>query len=537
MPKYIFVTGGVVSSLGKGITTASLGLLLKAHGLRVRLQKFDPYLNVDPGTMNPYQHGEVYVTDDGAETDLDLGHYERFIAEPMTRDANFTAGAVYHNVIQRERRGNYLGQTIQVVPHITNEIKACVHKLDSPDVDVIISEIGGTVGDIEGLPFMEAIRQMRLDEGLHNVLYIHLTLVPYIRAAQEMKTKPTQHSVQRLREIGIQPDLLICRTEKPLTDELRKKISLFCNVAPSAVIEEMDVKDSIYEVPLTLAEQNMAQLVAEHLNLPLRPEPALDEWREILDIIRHPKHKVRIAVVGKYAELQDAYKSIYEALDHGGIANHCKVEVKRAYARQIEANGAEAELSDVDGVLVPGGFGVRGMEGKMLAIQYARETKRPFLGICLGLQCAVIEYARHVCGLADAHTTEAKKDTPHPVVDILPEQLGVTDMGATMRLGAWECRLKPGTLAHRVYGGQEVIFERHRHRYEVNNAYRPMLAEKGLVFSGVSPDDQLVEMVELADHPYFIATQAHPEFKSYPTKPHPLFTGLVAAALERRGKG
>ena len=533
MPKYIFITGGVISSLGKGITAASLGLLLKAHGLRVRLQKFDPYLNVDPGTMNPYQHGEVYVTDDGAETDLDLGHYERFTAEAMTRDANFTAGAIYNAVISREREGKYLGQTIQVIPHITNEIKACVHKLDSPDVDVVISELGGTVGDIEGLPFMEAIRQMRLDEGLHNVLYIHLTLVPYIRAAGEMKTKPTQHSVRQLLEIGIQPDILICRTERPLSEELRNKISLFCNVEPRAVIEEMDVKDTIYEVPLTLDEQGLPELVAEHMGLELRDEPDLSEWRRILEIIRGPRDLVRIAVVGKYSELQDAYKSIHEALDHGGIAHHCEVEIVPAYAEEIGRNGPEAELADVHGILIPGGFGGRGMEGKILAAKFACESGLPFLGICLGLQCAVVEFARNVCGLDGANSTESDPDTPHPVIDFIPEQRGITDKGATMRLGEYMCHLKPGSLAQQVYGGSDVVSERHRHRYEVNNAYRDRLAAKGLVFSGVSPDDQLVEMIELADHPYFIATQAHPEFKSYPTSPHPLFAALIAASVQR----
>ncbi len=534
MPKYIFVTGGVVSSLGKGITTASLGLLLKAHGRTVRLQQFDPYLNVDPGTMNPYQHGEVYVTDDKAETDLDLGHYERFTAQPTSQNSNFTAGAIYNSVIERERRGEYLGQTIQVIPHITNEIKACVHTLDAPDVDVILSEVGGTVGDIEGLPFMEALRQMRLEEGTRNVLYIHLTLVPYIRAAGEMKTKPTQHSVQRLREIGIQPDILICRTERPLNDDLRKKISLFCNVEPRAVIEEMDVKDSIYEVPLTLDEQGLPELVAEHLGLELKGDPDLAEWREILEVIRNPKETVRIAVVGKYSELQDAYKSIYEALDHGGIAHHCKVDIKRAYAEEIEKHGAESELGDVHGVLIPGGFGGRGMEGKILAAQYAREEKMPFLGICLGLQCAVVEFARNVCGLDGANTTESDESTPHPVIDFIPEQRKVTDKGATMRLGEWICHLKEGSLAQRIYGGKSVIGERHRHRYEVNNAYRPKLAEGGLIFSGVSPDDTLVEMIELPDHPYFLATQAHPEFKSYPTRPHPLFVGFIGAAMKLR---
>ena len=531
MAKYIFVTGGVVSSLGKGITTASLGLILKAHGLTVRLQKFDPYLNVDPGTMNPYQHGEVYVTDDGAETDLDLGHYERFTSDVTSRDSNVTAGAIYYRVLTDEREGKFLGNTIQVVPHITNEIKNCIHKLDGPGVDVIISEIGGTVGDIESLPFLEAIRQMALDEGRGNVLYVHLTLVPYLRAAGEMKTKPTQHSVQRLREIGIQPDVLVCRTEMPLSAELRAKISLFCSVEPQAVIEEQDVKDTIYEVPFTFIEQEVDKLVAEKLGIRLSVEPDLKRWREMTHIVRHPDHSVRIAVVGKYAELQDSYKSIYEALDHGGVANRCEVEILRAYAEQIEERGPEQVIGNVDGVLIPGGFGSRGLEGKVAAARHAREAAIPFLGICLGLQCAVIEFARNVCGLTDANTTEADEHTPHPVIDFVPGQEHVHDKGATMRLGAYPCHLKAGSHARDAYG-VDVVEERHRHRYEVNEAYHSALTGHGMAFSGMSPDGKLVEMIEYPDHPWFVATQAHPEFKSYPIRPHPLFAAFVSAALK-----
>ena len=529
MTKYIFVTGGVVSSLGKGITAASLGLVMKAHGLRVKLQKFDPYLNVDPGTMNPYQHGEVYVTDDGAETDLDLGHYERYTGEATTQDSNFTAGAIYNSVLTKERRGDYLGQTIQVIPHITNEIKDCVHKLEGPDVDLIISEIGGTVGDIEGLPFLEAIRQFGRDVGRRNVLYIHLTLVPFIRAAGEMKTKPTQHSVQRLREIGIIPDVLICRTEKPLDESLRQKISLFCNVELSAVIEERDVEDTIYELPFTFVDQHLDKIIADALGMEIG-DPDLGRWAEILPIIRHPEHSVRIAVVGKYSELQDAYKSIYEALAHGGIGNRCRVEIVRALAEDIEEQGAAEVLSEVDGILVPGGFGGRGMEGKVMAAQYAREHGVPFLGICLGLQCAVIEFARNACGLAGADSAESDPDTPHPVIDLMEEQKAIDTKGATMRLGAYPCRIAEGTRACEAYGSTEIS-ERHRHRYEINNHYRDVLGDKGMVFSGLSPSGHLVEMIELKEHPWFVATQAHPEFKSTPVNPHPLFAGLVKAAV------
>jgi len=533
MAKFIFVTGGVVSSLGKGITAASLGMLLKAWGLKTRLQKFDPYLNVDPGTMNPYQHGEVYVTDDGAETDLDLGHYERFTGEPTSRDSNYTAGRVYFSVISRERRGDYLGQTIQLVPHVTDEIKACVRKLDRPGVNVVVSEIGGTVGDIEGLPFMEAIRQIGLEEGRGNVLYIHVTLVPYIRAAGEIKTKPTQHSVGRLREIGILPDVLICRTEKPLNEQIKAKISLFCNVDRRAVIEEPDVKDTIYEVPFMFIEQGLDRLIIKRLGLPAKTLD-LDGWPQIVEHIRHPVCEVAIAVVGKYGELQDAYKSIYEAIDHGGIATRCRVQVRRVLAEDVESKGAAETLAGVGGILVPGGFGARGVQGKIEAIRFARENGLPFLGICLGMQCAAIEFARNVCGLEGADSTESDPDAPHPVICLMEEQEEVRHKGGSMRLGAWPCIVKPGTRAHEAYG-VDRISERHRHRYEFNNRYRERFEAKGMVFSGLSPDGKLVEMLELPSHPWFVGTQAHPEFKSYPTAPHPLFREFVRAALGRAG--
>jgi len=535
MAKFIFVTGGVISSLGKGITAASLGMLLKAWGLKVKLQKFDPYLNVDPGTMNPYQHGEVYVTDDGAETDLDLGHYERFTGEPTSRDSNYTAGQIYFSVISKERRGDYLGQTVQLVPHITDEIKSCVKKLDQPGVDAVISEIGGTVGDIESLPFLEAIRQMGLDEGRDNVLYVHVTLVPYIRAAGEIKTKPTQHSAGRLREIGIIPDVLICRTEKPLNDQIKAKISLFCNVEKKAVIEEPDVKQTIYEVPLMFVDQRLDRLIIERLRLKAGTLQ-LDPWLEILDAIRNPTSAVQVAVVGKYGELQDAYKSIYEAIDHGGIANRCRVEVKRILAEDVERVGAQSLLADAHGVLVPGGFGSRGLEGKIEAVRFAREENVPFLGLCLGLQCAAIEFARNVCGLAGANSTENDHHTPHPVVSLLEEQERVQQKGASMRLGAYPCIIRSGSRAQEAYRTDSVN-ERHRHRYEFNNRYRRLFESKGVVFSGLSPDESLVEMLEIPAHPWFVATQFHPEFKSYPTSPHPLFREFIRAALKRSRGG
>jgi len=534
MSKFIFITGGVVSSLGKGITCASIGLLLKSRGIRVKLQKFDPYLNVDPGTMNPYQHGEVYVTDDGAETDLDLGHYERFTGDPTNRDSNFTAGKIYYSVIQKERRGDYLGGTVQMIPHITDEIKSCVRKLAKPDVDVVISEIGGTVGDIESLTFLEAIRQIGFEEGRENVLYIHLTLVPYIRAAGEIKTKPTQHSVGRLREIGIIPDVLICRTELPLNDEIRAKISLFCNVPKDAVIEEQDVKHTIYEVPFVFVEQGLDVLICERLGLKYG-KLKLDEWKKVVDVLTNSSRSVPIAVVGKYWELQDAYKSIFEAIVHGGVANNSKVEVKKIPAEEVEQNGAESLLKGVAGVLVPGGFGTRGLEGKVLAARYARENNIPYLGICFGMQCAVIEFARNVCNLEGANSTEADPDTPHPVISLLEEQRNIKNLGGTMRLGAYPCRLQPNTRAAEAYGC-EMISERHRHRYEFNNEYRERLTAKGMVLSGLSPDGQLVEIIELRDHPWFVATQFHPEFKSRPVAAHPLFRSFIKAALERMGR-
>ncbi len=530
--KHIFVTGGVVSSLGKGLTCASIGMLLEHRGLRVRLQKFDPYINVDPGTMSPYQHGEVYVLDDGAETDLDLGHYERFTNAPLTRDCNYTTGKIYLSVIEKERHGDYLGRTVQVIPHVTDEIKAAVRKLADDDVDVVITEIGGTVGDIEGLPFLEAIRQFALDVGKQNCLYIHLTLIPYLKAAREAKTKPTQHSVGRLREIGIQPDILICRTERELAKEEAQKIALFCNVEPRAVIEERDKEFSIYEVPLSLVENKLDELIVEKLRLRARPLE-IGDWRGLLQRILNPAHEVTIAVVGKYIKHHDAYKSVYEALDHAGISLASRVLVRKVEAEEVEREGAERVLSGVDGVLVPGGFGDRGIAGKIEAIRFARERQIPFFGICLGLQCATIEFARNVAGLADANTTEIERNCRHPVVCMLDEQYHITDLGGTMRLGSYPCALVEGSRAHRCYGSL-LIHERHRHRYEFNNQYRQQFEAHGLVISGTSPDGKLVEVIELQDHPWFVAVQCHPEFKSKPTKAHPLFRGFVEASLTRR---
>lgn len=530
MAKFIFITGGVVSSLGKGITAASLGRLLINRGLNIRMLKMDPYLNVDPGTMSPYQHGEVYVTDDGAETDLDLGHYERYTGQATSRKSNFTAGRIYWDVLRKERKGDYLGHTIQMIPHITDEIISSIRAVAEKGVDVVVAEIGGTVGDIEGLTFLEAIRQIGLEEGRDNVMYIHMTYVPYIKAAGEVKTKPSQQSVAKLREIGIIPDALICRSEVPLAEDIRRKISLFCNVPFDAVIEEQDVKDTIYEVPLMLSEQGLDELVMVHFRL-AKPPPKMTPWRRMVEIIKNPRTHVKIGVVGKYSELQDAYKSLYEALHHGGIAHETGVDIVKIAAEDIEAGKATAQLKDVSGILVPGGFGARGVEGKILAIKYARENKVPFFGICLGLQCAVIEYARNMCSLADAHTTEIKKDTPHPVVCLMEEQEKVIDLGATMRLGAWPCTVKEGTRAMAAYGNKEIS-ERHRHRYEVNNRYRPALEEKGIILSGLSPDGHLVEMVEIADHPWFVATQFHPELKSQPMIPHPLFRDFIGAAVK-----
>lgn len=531
MTKHIFVTGGVVSSLGKGLTSASIGMLLERRGLRVRMQKLDPYINVDPGTMSPYQHGEVYVLDDGSETDLDLGHYERFTHSPLTRDSNYTTGQIYLSVIEKERRGEFLGKTVQVIPHITNEIKHVIQKLAAPDVDVVITEIGGTVGDIESQPFLEAIRQFSLDADKSNCLYIHLTLVPYLKAAGELKTKPTQHSVGQLRQIGIQPDLLICRCERPISREDREKIALFCNVPIDAVIEERDKDFSIYEVPLSLVENKLDQLIVDRLQLPSR-EPELEDWRDLLHRLRTPRHEITIGVVGKYAEHFDAYKSIYEALDHAGMHQRTAVRIARIHSEAIEREGAARLLTGIDGLLVPGGFGERGIEGKVEAIRFAREKGIPFLGICLGMQCAAIEFARNVIGLSDAHSTEFSRDTRHPVICLLDEQKEITDKGGTMRLGAQPAVLADGSVAARAYGSSQIS-ERHRHRYEFNNSFRGQFAAHGMRVSGTSPDGSLVEIIELADHPYFVAVQYHPEFKSKPTSPHPLFAALVEASVQR----
>ncbi len=528
--KYIFVTGGVVSSLGKGLTSAAIGLLLESRGLKVSLQKFDPYINLDPGTMSPYQHGEVYVTEDGAETDLDLGHYERFTRARITRDSNYTTGKIYNAVIQKERRGDYLGSTVQVVPHITDEIKASIERVASEDVDVVISEIGGTVGDIESLPFLEAIRQFALEKGRDRVMFIHLTLLPYLQASDEIKTKPTQHSVGRLREIGILPDILICRTEKEINDEIKKKIALFCNVPLEGVIEEKDVDFSIYEVPVVLRRQNLDTLILDRFKI--QPQKSdLSRWEEILEVLRSPDMETEITLVGKYVKLNDAYKSIYEALTHAGIFHRALVKVKKVQAEVIERDGAEALLQGAKAILVPGGFGIRGIEGKIQAIEYARENQIPFLGICLGMQCACIEFGRNVLQLEGAHSTEFDRQTPHPVISLLEEQEKVTQMGGTMRLGAYPCQLKPGTLASQAYG-RERIQERHRHRYEFNNFYRDPFAGAGMIFSGLSPDGSLVEIIELARHPWFLACQFHPEFKSKPVDPHPLFRDFVKASIE-----
>jgi CTP synthase len=530
--KYIFVTGGVVSSLGKGLTAAALGTLLENRGLKVVLQKFDPYLNVDPGTMNPYQHGEVYVLDDGAETDLDLGHYERFTNVKLTRLNNLTSGQVYQSVLNNEREGKYLGKTVQVIPHVTDEIQKRIRVLgEESKADVMITEIGGTTGDIEGLPFLEAIREFALEAGAGNVLFLHVTYVPFIRAAGELKTKPTQQSVAKLREIGIAPHILVCRTERPLDKELRQKISLFCNVPFEAVIEEKDVDHSIYEVPLMLQRERMDDLVCSllHLDTPLAN---MAHWQEIIRKLIAPRHRVRIGVVGKYIELQDAYKSVYEAIMHGGVANDCGVEIVKVDAEQIEREGAENLLKGLGGVLVPGGFGERGIEGKIKAAQYARENNVPYLGLCLGMQIATIEFARNVLKLPGAHSTEFDPNTPHPVIAMLDEQTHVTRKGGTMRLGAQPCQLVVGTKAALLYGAF-VVKERHRHRYEFNNAYREPFEKADFTFSGFTPDGKLVEIVELRKHPFFIASQFHPEFHSKPHQPHPLFKGFIAAAHTR----
>jgi len=527
--KFIFVTGGVLSSLGKGLAAASIGALLESRGLKITFQKLDPYINVDPGTMNPYQHGEVYVTEDGAETDLDLGHYERFTSAQTSKSNNITTGQIYNWVITRERRGDYLGKTIQVIPHITDAIKEKIKECAGVSkADIVIVEVGGTVGDIESLPFLEAARQFRLDMGYDNVLYIHLTLVPYIEAAGEVKTKPTQHSVGTLREIGIIPDVLICRTAKPLSESVKEKISLFCNVRKEAVIESPDM-ESIYQVPLVFKKQILDEIILSHFKLICKFSD-LKEWdRDVVSRVLSPKNKVTIAVVGKYIELQDAYKSIYEALIHAGIYNDAKVEIKKIDSESLEKSDIGKIMHGISGILVPGGFGYRGIEGKIKAIKFARQNKIPFLGICLGMQCAVIEFARNACNLGGANSTEFKK-TKYPVISLLEEQEGVKDLGGTMRLGAYPCKIKKNTFASKVYG-KMLIQERHRHRYEFNNKYRRVFEKKGMVFSGLYPKRNLVEIVELKGHPYFIAVQFHPEFKSKPDKAHPLFREFIKAAL------
>jgi len=528
--KYIFVTGGVVSSLGKGLTAASLGTLLEERGVKCVLQKFDPYLNVDPGTMSPLQHGEVYVLDDGAETDLDLGHYERFTSSQLTRKNNLTTGQIYEAVIAKERRGDYLGKTVQVIPHVTDEIKARIHHVGQyHEADVVITEIGGTTGDIEGLPFLEAIRQFTLEAGPNNVLIVHVTLLPFIRAAGELKTKPSQQSTAKLREIGLQPHVLLCRTEMPLELEVRQKLSLHCNVPVHAVVEAADVDHTIYEVPLLLHEEKLDQTVCELLRLDV-PEPDLTNWRRFVQRIRNPSKQVRIAVVGKYIDLQDAYKSIYESLTHAAAANDCGIELHRVDAEDIESDGADTHLQSVAGVLVPGGFGDRGIEGKILSAKYARENGLPYLGLCLGMQVACIEFARNVCGLNDANSTEFDLQTPHPIISLLEEQRDVTHKGASMRLGTWPTQLTEGSKAAEIYG-ENHISERHRHRYEFNSGYRQQMEEAGCRIAGTSPDGQLVELIELRDHPWFLACQYHPEFQSKPNAPHPLFRSFIAACL------
>ena len=529
--KYVFVTGGVVSGLGKGITAASLGRLLKARGYKVTMQKFDPYINIDPGTMNPIQHGEVFVTDDGAETDLDLGHYERFIDESLNKNSNVTTGKIYWSVLQKERRGDYGGGTVQVIPHITNEIKSRFYRNYTTDeTQIAIIEVGGTVGDIESQPFLEAIRQFQHDIGHENAILIHVTLIPYLKASGEMKTKPTQASVKELQGMGIWPDIIVCRSEHPLDKGIKDKIALFCNVPSSHVLQNLDV-DYLYEAPLAMEKEHLAQVACECLELPC-PEPDLTDWKSMVEALRSPVHEVTIALVGKYISLHDAYISVVEALKHGGIASHATVNIRWINSEDVTAENADSLLSDVDGILVPGGFGDRGIEGKIEAIRYAREHQIPFLGLCLGMQLAIVEYARHVAGLEDAHSIELNPQTPYPVIALLPDQNGVEDIGGTLRLGAYPCILDKTTKAYELYGSEE-IHERHRHRYEVNNDFRRILVDKGMTLSGLSPDGRIVEMIELKDHPFFIGTQAHPELKSRPNRPHPLFRGFVEAALHR----
>jgi len=531
-PKYIFVTGGVVSSLGKGVAASSIGCLLESRGFRITLQKCDPYLNVDPGTMSPFQHGEVFVTDDGAETDLDLGHYERFTHVKLTRDNNWTTGRIYETILSKERRGDYLGKTVQVIPHVTDEIKRCIKRV-SENVDVVIVEIGGTVGDIESLPFLEAIRQMRLELGNENTLFVHVTLVPYIAAAGELKTKPTQHSVKELLGIGIQPDILLCRSERSLSSDLKRKIALFCNVAESCVISMQDVK-TIYEVPVELSKEGLDDQIVGHLRLEDRPAN-MQPWLEMLNRLHHPKGEARIAIVGKYVQLEDAYKSLREALLHGGLAHNHKTVIDWIESEEIDSlETAERRLKNYDGILVPGGFGKRGIQGMVYTIQFAREHKIPFFGICLGMQCATIEYARDAAHLTHADSTEFDPQTPHRVIYKLRELLGVDEMGGTMRLGAWPCKLEPGSFASKAYGGATEISERHRHRYEFNREYEKTLVAAGLRISGRTPDENYVEIVEAPNHPWFLGCQFHPEFKSKPLEPHPLFAAFIGAALEHK---
>ena len=529
--KYVFVTGGVVSGLGKGITAASLGRLLKARGYKVTMQKFDPYINIDPGTMNPIQHGEVFVTDDGAETDLDLGHYERFIDESLTKNSNVTTGKIYWSVLQKERRGDFGGGTVQVIPHITNEIKSRFHRdFTSDETSIAIIEVGGTVGDIESQPFLESIRQFQHDVGHENAILIHVTLIPYLRASGEMKTTPTQASVKELQGMGIQPDVIVCRSELPLDNGIKDKIALFCNVPSDHVLQNLDV-EYLYEAPLAMEKEHLAQVVCDCLKLDC-PEPDLEDWKAMVNALRHPTKEVNIALVGKYIQLHDAYISVVEALKHGGIAQHATVNIKWVDSELLNNSNVEEVLGDMDGILVPGGFGDRGIEGKITAIEFARIRKIPFLGLCLGMQLSVVEFARHVVGYNDAHSIELDPNTTHPVIALLPEQDGIEDIGGTLRLGSYPCVLDKSSLAYKLYG-EETIHERHRHRYEFNNDYRKVLTENGMMLSGISPDGRIVEMVELPDHPFFIGTQAHPELKSRPNRPHPLFRGFVEAAVAK----
>lgn len=530
--KYVFVTGGVVSGLGKGITAASLGRLLKARGYHVTMQKLDPYINIDPGTMNPIQHGEVFVTDDGAETDLDLGHYERFIDESLTKQSNVTTGKIYWSVLLKERRGDFGGGTVQVIPHITNEIKNCFYRNDnSSDTHIAIIEVGGTVGDIESQPFLEAIRQFQHDVGRENAILIHVTLIPYLKASGEMKTKPTQASVKDLQGMGIQPDVIMCRTERPLEPGIREKISLFCNVKSSHVLQNLDAETSLYEVPLMMEQEHLADVACECLNLNC-PAPNLKDWEDMVNVLKNPLREVTVALVGKYTQLHDAYISVVESLKHGAVAHKAAIKIKWIPSETVTKETVKELLGDVSGILVPGGFGDRGIDGKLLAIQYAREQKVPFLGLCLGMQLAIVEYARNVLGHQDAHSIELNPKTSTPVIHLMPEQDGVTEIGGTLRLGSYPCVLDKTSKAYGVYQ-EEIIHERHRHRYEVNNEYREEFLHKGVKFSGLSPDGRIVEMMELPDHPWFLATQAHPEFKSRPNRPHPLFTGFVGAALKK----